>query len=247
MQLTPHFSLEGHERGVNCIDYYSGGDKPYLVSGADDKTVRIWDYQTKTCVQTLAGSAGHTNNVAAAVFHPKLPIVITGSEDGTVRIWHNTTYRAETTLNYGMERCWALATQHGTNKVALGFDEGTIVIGLGQERPVCSMDPNGKMVYAVNNEIKTTSVKGVVDELELQDGERITSSAKDLGSCELYPQTVQHNCNGRFIAVCGDGEYIIYTSQALRNKAFGSALDFVWSAVGTGDYCERVSTSASKQ
>lgn len=46
---------------------------------------------------------------------------------------------------------------------------------------------------------------------------------------------------GRFIVVCGDGEYIIYTSQALRNKSFGSALDFVWSAVGTGDYAIRES------
>jgi coatomer subunit beta' len=45
---SPHFALEGHERGVNCIDYYSGGDKPYLVSGADDKTVKIWDYQVCT-------------------------------------------------------------------------------------------------------------------------------------------------------------------------------------------------------
>jgi coatomer subunit beta' len=48
---------------------------------------------------------------------------------------------------------------------------------------------------------------------------------------------------GRFIVVCGDGEYIIYTSQALRNKSFGSALDFVWSAVGTGDYATRESIS----
>lgn len=23
----PHFSLEGHDKGVNCIDYYPGGDK----------------------------------------------------------------------------------------------------------------------------------------------------------------------------------------------------------------------------
>jgi len=33
----PHFTLEGHERGVNCVSYYPGGDKPYLVSGADDQ------------------------------------------------------------------------------------------------------------------------------------------------------------------------------------------------------------------
>ena len=34
-----NFTLEGHERGVNCLDYYPGGDKPYLISGSDDKTV----------------------------------------------------------------------------------------------------------------------------------------------------------------------------------------------------------------
>lgn len=36
---TPHFSLEGHERGVNCVGYFRGGDRPYLVSGADDQYV----------------------------------------------------------------------------------------------------------------------------------------------------------------------------------------------------------------
>lgn len=52
---TANFTLEGHEKGVNCVDYYHGGDKPYLISGADDRTVRIWDYQNKTCVQVLDG------------------------------------------------------------------------------------------------------------------------------------------------------------------------------------------------
>ena len=48
------------------------------------------------------------------------------------------------------------------------------------------------------------------------------------------------------MVVCGDGEYIIYTAQALRNKSFGSALEFVWSAVGTGDYAVRESISKVK-
>jgi coatomer subunit beta' len=34
--------------------------------------------------------------------------------------------------------------------------------------------------------------------------------------------------------------------QALRNKSFGQALDFVWSAYGTGDYAARESTSRVK-
>jgi coatomer subunit beta' len=44
---VPHYTLEGHERGVNCIDYYPSGDKPYILSGADDRTVKIWDYQVR--------------------------------------------------------------------------------------------------------------------------------------------------------------------------------------------------------
>lgn len=112
-----NFTLEGHEKGVNCVDYYHGGDKPYLISGADDRLVKIWDYQNKTCVQTLEG---HAQNVSAVSFHPELPIVLTGSEDGTIRIWHSGTYRLETSLNYGFERVWAIAGMRGTNNVALG-------------------------------------------------------------------------------------------------------------------------------
>lgn len=29
----------------------AGGDRPYLVSGADDRLVKVWDYQTKACIQ----------------------------------------------------------------------------------------------------------------------------------------------------------------------------------------------------
>jgi hypothetical protein len=47
---------------------------------------------------------------------------------GTVRIWHANTYRLENTLNYGMERVWAVAYMRGTNDMAFGYDEGTIVI-----------------------------------------------------------------------------------------------------------------------
>ncbi|OTF71860.1 hypothetical protein BLA29_013959, partial [Euroglyphus maynei] len=52
---SANFTLDGHEKGVNCVDYCHSSDKPYLISGADDRLVKIWDYQTKTCVQTLDG------------------------------------------------------------------------------------------------------------------------------------------------------------------------------------------------
>jgi len=242
-----HYTLEGHERGVNCLDYYPSGDKPYILSGADDKTVKIWDYQTKSIVHSFDG---HSHNVCAVLFHPKLPIIASASEDGTVRLWSSTTYRAESTLNYGMERAWALAATKESNMLACGFDEGCVVVELGSDDPVASMDNTGKVVWAKNNEIQTANVRGLAsssgDEEGLPDGERLPVVPRDLGACELYPQMLKHNCNGRFVAVCGDGEFIIYTAQALRNKAFGQALDFVWSGTGTGDYCIRESISKIK-
>ncbi|RKO85725.1 coatomer WD associated region-domain-containing protein, partial [Blyttiomyces helicus] len=238
---VPNYTLEGHEKGVNCVDYYHGGDKPYLVTGADDKLVKVWDYQNKTCVQTLEG---HTQNVTVACFHPELPIIISGSEDGTVRIWHANTYRLENTLNYGMERVWTVAYQRGSNDVAFGYDEGIIAIKLGREEPAVSMDKSGKIIWAKQNEILTANIKATVDD-NVKDGERIALSTKELGSCEVYPQTLQHSPNGRFVVVCGDGEYIIYTALRLGNKSFGSALEFVW-ALDSNEYAIRESSSKVK-
>jgi len=238
---TPNFTLEGHEKGVNCVDYYHAGDKPYLISGADDRLVKIWDYQNKTCVQTLEG---HAQNISSVVFHPELPILLTGSEDGTVRVWHSNTYRLETTLNYGLERVWTICCLPGSNNIALGYDEGSIMIKLGREEPAMSMDQSGKIIWAKHSEIQQANLKALPD-AETKDGERLPLAIKDMGACEIYPQTIAHNPNGRFVVVCGDGEYIIYTAMALRNKAFGSALEFVW-AVDSSEYAVRESSTSVK-
>ncbi|GMI24534.1 hypothetical protein TrCOL_g6078 [Triparma columacea] len=105
------------------------------------------------------------------MFHPKLPLIIACSEDSTVRMWQATTYRAETTLNYGMERAWALAATNTSNKIAIGYDEGCVVIELGNDDPVASMDGTGKIVIAKNSDIITGTAKGVAND-ESVDGEK---------------------------------------------------------------------------
>ncbi|KAJ2912197.1 hypothetical protein MD484_g8213, partial [Candolleomyces efflorescens] len=228
---SPNVTLDAHEKGVNYVDFYPGTDKPYLVTCGDDKSVKIFDYLSKSCVQTMEG---HTNNVSFAVFLDNLPVVVSGSEDGTIKIWNASTYRIENTLSYGLERAWCVGLNKGANEVAVGFDEGVVVIKLGRDEPSFSMDPSGKLIYTKNHEVLSgnlatlESPSTTTSATQAADGARVSFSTKDLGTTEVFPTAILHSPNGRFVTVVGDGEYIIYTALAWRNKSFGQGISFAW-------------------
>ena len=52
-------------------------------------------------------------------------------------------------------------------RVAIGYDEGTIMIKLGREVPVASMDSSGKIIWAKHNEIQTVNIKTVGADYEV--------------------------------------------------------------------------------
>ena len=99
------------------------------------------------------------------------------------------------------------------------------------------MDSSGKIIVARHNEISEINLKKMEGE-QPADGERLVLPSKELDVCEIYPQSLSHNSNGRFAVVTGDGEYVIYTALAWRKKSFGNALDFVW-ALDSGEYAVR--------
>ncbi len=55
--------------------------------------------------------------------------------------------------------CVELGTLQGSNLVALGYDEGSVLIKIGREEPVASMDSSGKIIWAKQNEIQTVNIK----------------------------------------------------------------------------------------
>ena len=60
------------------------------------------------------------------------------------------------------------------------------------------MDSGGKVIMARHNEISTVDIKKLDADVELGDGERLVLAAKELDVCEIYPQSLHHNSNGRF-------------------------------------------------
>ena len=66
------------------------------------------------------------------------------------------------------------------------------------------------------------------------DDARVALAPRELGNTEVFPTAIIHSPNGRFVTVVGDGEYIIYTALAWRNKAFGQGGSFAWAVCQIG-------------
>ena len=56
----------------------------FQVSDSDDQTIRIWNWQSRTCLSVLTG---HNHYVMCAAFHPKDDLIVSASLDQTVRVW----------------------------------------------------------------------------------------------------------------------------------------------------------------
>jgi len=159
---------------------------------------------------------------------------ISGSEDGTVKVWNSGTYRIENTLNYALERAWSVALRKDANEVAVGFDEGVVIIKRGRDKPTFSMDSSGKVIYTRNQNVFSGTLQTITHPSDdspttsLADGTRLSLSPKEIGSTENFANSLIQSPNGRFVTVVGDGEYITYTALAWRNKSFGNGVSFAW-------------------
>ncbi len=83
----PHRALTGHPGRVNAVTAAELDDRPVVISGGDDGSVRVWDLAAGAPVgQPFTGHVGPVYAVAAATMEGR-PVVISGGDDGSVRVW----------------------------------------------------------------------------------------------------------------------------------------------------------------
>lgn len=199
----------------------------------------VWDYQTKQCIYTFDA---HEDNISAVAFHPDLPLIISCAEDNQICVWNSMTYKQEKQLYFGFDRVWALHALKESNLIALGFDEGTVVIKIGKEAPNVDFR-NGKVVWAKNGDVSVSNLK-TLNQKAIQEGEFLSPVTKELGSSEIYAQDIKFSPNGRYFTMVGESDYVIYSTLKFVNSGFGSALDFEWSQ--NNDYAIRTDTHGIK-
>lgn len=102
--------LEGHRGAVRCFQF----DEVALISGGDDKTVKVWDVHNGQCSQTLLG---HTDSVLCLSFSSKEQILVTGSYDKTLRVW--------SLSKHSLGHCIRVLTGHTSFITAVQFDGKT--------------------------------------------------------------------------------------------------------------------------
>jgi eukaryotic-like serine/threonine-protein kinase len=78
-------TLRGHSENVISVAYLPDGK--HIVSGSNDKTVKIWDAQSGEEKCTLRGHSGILTSVA---YSPDGKHIASASWDKTVKIWDST-------------------------------------------------------------------------------------------------------------------------------------------------------------
>ena len=75
--------LDGYQGSVTSIAFSPDGKR--IVSGSDDKTIRLWDAETGESLRAPLGK--HQGGVMSVAFSPDGKHIVSGSYDNTIQLW----------------------------------------------------------------------------------------------------------------------------------------------------------------
>lgn len=149
-------TFSGHEHVVECCAWaprnalkqccelagqvYKAADRPsFCATGSRDKSIKIWDGRSGTCIATLTG---HDNWIRAIVWHPDGRYLLTASDDKAIKIWD---------LTAGGRCCRTLSEAHGhfVSCLAWGLSKDQASFEEQQEGSASAQPTAGKGRYVL--------------------------------------------------------------------------------------------------
>eukprot|EP00300_Choanocystis_sp_HF-7_P026964 c3165_g1_i1.p1 GENE.c3165_g1_i1~~c3165_g1_i1.p1 ORF type:complete len:300 (-),score=-4.87 c3165_g1_i1:77-868(-) len=83
----------GHTKRIFSVTLSLDGS--LIATGSEDRDIKIWNFNTGNCENTLLG---HTSQIVATAFSPDGSHLISGSMDNTVKVWNVANGTCEQTL-----------------------------------------------------------------------------------------------------------------------------------------------------
>jgi serine/threonine protein kinase len=194
-------TLTGHTDSVWPVAISSDGKT--LVSGSNDKTIKIWNLQTEELKSTLTG---HTDLVNSVAISSDGKTLVSGSNDKTIKIWNLQTEELKSTLT---------GHTYWVYSVAISSDGKTLVSGSG--------DKTIKIWNLQTGELKST-LTGHTDSVWSvaisPDGKTLVSGSNDktikiwnLQTGELKSTLTGHTDRVYSVAISPDGKTLVSGSE----------------------------------
>ena len=113
----------------------------------------------------------------------RMPLFASTSEDGMLNFYSLKNFEFQFDIMNFMDKGWSLDTKN--NMVAAAFDEGCVLIAVGNDKPLASCS-KGKLMWTANSEVYSTNLKATVTKNAI-DFEELTLNIKEHTGLEIFP------------------------------------------------------------
>jgi platelet-activating factor acetylhydrolase IB subunit alpha len=147
-------TLKGHTNAVNSLSFTPAGN--YLASASNDLSIKIWDFDTHTCVRTLRG---HDHTISCVKFIPAQNVFPTQGEDNiTIDVTAAGTKSLLSASRDHTVKLWDLETgfcdhtfsDHSdwVRTLAIRNNDGSVWASSGHDQVICVYDTPTKKKIA---------------------------------------------------------------------------------------------------
>lgn len=194
-------TLEGHEDVVRAVAM--SGDEKTIVSGSEDRTIKLWEAATGKLIRTLRG---HEGLVSAVAVLGDGKTIVSGSLDTTLKMWEVGTGKLIRTLE-GHKDLVRTVTASGDGKtIVSGSDDNTIKLWeVETGKSLRTLEGHAGYVLAVGlSGDGRTIVSGSVDK---------TIKLWEAGTGKLVRTLEGHGDRVFAVALSRDGKTVVSGSQ----------------------------------